>query len=45
MEVRESASIAPEENAFEPISMNVDSLEFDDCKYTYSQSNYMSHII
>ena len=32
MEVPESASIAPQENAFEPISMDVDSIEFDDCK-------------
>ena len=35
MEVRESASIAPEENAFEPVSMNVDSIEFDDCKLLF----------
>ena len=32
MEVRESASVAPLENAFEPISMDVDSIEFDHCK-------------
>ena len=32
MEVRESASVAPLENVFEPICMNVDSIEFDDCK-------------
>ena len=31
-EVRESVSVVPEENAFEPISMDVDSMEFDVCK-------------
>ena len=32
MEVRESVSIAPQENTFEPVSMDVDSIEFDHCK-------------
>ena len=32
MEVLEPSSISGQENAFEPISMDVDSLEFDDCK-------------
>ena len=31
-EGRESASVIPQENAFEPISMDVESMEFDGCK-------------
>ena len=31
-EVRESASAVPQENAFEPISMDLESMEFDSCK-------------
>ena len=33
-EVRESASVVPQENAFEPISMDVESMEFDVCKFS-----------
>ena len=31
-EVRESTSVVPQENAFEPISMDLESMEFDACK-------------
>ena len=31
-EVRESTSVVPQENAFEPISMDLESMEFDGCK-------------
>ena len=45
-EVRESESVVPRENAFEPITMDVESMEFDFCKISlFSVIVYDSFLI